>query len=168
MTTSQIQNFIDACKAEEKDFMFEDDMGTNYYNNDRAVIVLQGDMLYNLRATNKGHDLRGTANVTLMGNNVDDIRAATVMGTFEEIRKVLEHLGISLTDEQQATIVKIDRANLQIIPRTGDYHNIFHKISKEAYDALTPEEQAEYDAHVEEEKKRLNPQAGVAARITIG
>ena len=167
MKAELVNSFIQACEEVGLDYAFQDDMATNYYNNDKAVIIVNGDTLYNIRRSLNWMNIRENTNVTIMANSIDDIRTANVMCNLEQADQLMEKLGLSLTDKQREVLVKIDRSIQPLVPETGDYHNIFHKLSPEEYDKLTPEEKEEYDKHVKEEEKRHGLLPGIPAQITL-
>lgn len=172
MTKAQISKFLNAAEsAEIKEYAFYDDIQTKMNNHERAIIIYDeaNSALINIKQTQPTGVLRENSNnnVTFMMQNIDDIRRAEVYGNYEAIKKFIDAYGLSLTNDQLEIVLKIDRNNLIVNPQTGDYHNIFHQVSKETYESFTPEQKAEYDKHMAEEKKRYDLPVGTAARITL-
>lgn len=168
MKLNQVKSFMDAAKsADIKKFAFFDDIGTMYHDDgERAFLLLNesDETLWNFRKALHSEALEGIA---VIANNIDDIRRAEVIGSYDQIKTFINKYGLSLTDEQLKILLILDTINKEVIPITGDYHNIFHKLSQEEYDALSPEEKAEYDEHVKEEEKRYALPKGVSAQITV-
>lgn len=166
MQTSQVKRFLDIVNdLDIKNFEMFDDIGTRYYNNETGFILLSEstDEVIHVR---KALHMEEHSGSLVQVNDTADIRRCIVHGSKEVIKKFIDKYGLSLTDDQVKILLINDVTNKEVMPITGDYHNIFHKLSKESYDALTPDEKAKYDAAIEEEKKRYDLPTGTAAQIT--
>lgn len=169
MTANQITKFLQAVEAAElKSYSFADDICSKYYNSDNSICVYDenSSAIVSIRKTlNNG--IADNNSLTFTVNDIVDIRKAEVFGTYEQIKKFAEEYGLSLTDEQLQIIVKIDRMNNVVKPITGDYINVYHKLSEAEYEALSDEEKAKYDAMVKDDEDRLHGiPRGRAATIT--
>lgn len=167
MTLDQAKKFVDAVKAADiKEYCFFDDIQTRYYNNDNAFVIINDsdETLWNFR---KALHTESREGIAVISNNIEDIRRAQIISDADHIKKFAESYGLSLTDDQLKILLILNNTNKEVMPITGDYHNVFHTISKESYDALSDEEKAEYDAKLKEESKRYDLPKGVAAQITL-
>lgn len=168
MQLSQVKSFINAVKESNiNTYCFLDDIGTRYYNdNERSVVVVNesDSTLWNFRKSLPTEPGNG---ILVSSNDINDIRRAQIVGNYNQIKEFVNKYGLSLTDDQLKILLVLDNVNKEVMPITGDYHNIFHKLSKEEYEALTPEKKAEYDAHVAEEEKRYALPKGTPAQITV-
>lgn len=166
MKLNQAKSFIDAAKKTKLNYLFFDDLQSIYYNNDRAVVILNesDSTLWNFRKALPSESREG---IVVISNDIEDIRRAQVIGNYDQIKEFANAYGLSLDDDQLKILLTIDNTNKEVMPITGDYHNIFHKLSNAEYEALSDEEKAEYDARIKEENKRYDLPKGVAAQITI-
>ena len=157
MTEEQVQKFMSAVEdAEIKTFTFVDDI-TGYYKNgesgvcvydsaNKAIVSIQGQIAGPSQAANP---------LKFQLSDIVDIHRAEVQGDYEDIKKFIDAYGLSLTDDQLKILITIDRKNTIVKPVTGDYTNIYHKLSPEEYNALTEEEKKEYDEKVAKDQARL-------------
>ena len=170
MTAAQINKFLSAAEAADiKGYSFFDDIQTRMVNGERSIVIFDegNDALVCIRPTIQ-NGIQGKDNaITTIVEDIADVRRAEIYGNYESMKKFLEEYGVTLTNDQIEIILKIDRNNLVVNAMTGDYTNIFHKLSQAEYDALTPEEKAEYDEHVRKEEERYALPKGVSAQITI-
>lgn len=171
MTLSQVQAIMNVVEEMEiKDYSFLDDIQTRYYNSDRAsVIIDEGkEMLWNIRAAlHVESDMANSAPIAIIGNDLTDIRRFQFFADAKTIETFAEKLGLELTDEDKKKLVTINSANRVVKPLTGDYTTVFHVISKESYDKLTPEEKAIYDENLRKDKERFELPKGSAAQINV-
>ena len=80
-----------------------------------------------------------------------------------------KELGVIVDEDDLKIILKIETANSNIIPETGDY-NRFQPLSKKQYDSLSDEHKKEYDAAKEADDKKKHDYIGghAAASISLG
>jgi hypothetical protein len=166
MKLNQAKSFIDAAEQTKLNYLFFDDLQSIYHNNDRAVVILNesNSTLWNFRKALPSESREG---IVAISNDIEDIRRAQVIGSYDQIKEFANAYGLSLNDDQLKILLTIDSTNKEVMPITGDYHNIFHKLSDAEYEALSDKEKAEYDAKIKEENKRYDLPKGVAAQITI-
>ena len=150
MTSDQINNIINAIEsAEIKEYKVTSTCGMHLQVNPSSGVVIRDDgneILHYIRNKSRvygGEPFAGNAVVECM--DYGDVSEICLGGGFAAIKKFFNELGITLTQDQQEMLVKIDRSNYQIIPETGNYHP-FKPVSQEEYEAMTPEEKAAYDA----------------------
>ena len=167
MTKDQVKKFIKACEDSNINvYTFIDDIQTRYNNTPNSLVVFDegNDMLFRITKNQNTGVASDNAPIMLTGSDLVDIHRAEVYGTFEQIKEFVSNFGLSLSNDQFEVMLNIDRKN-RLLKTDMDYHNVFHVISPEAYEQLTPEEKEEYNAHVAEEEKRFGLPTGVAGRI---
>lgn len=150
MNTNQVSKIMSAIEsAEIKEYKVTSTTGYHLQSNPSSGVIIEDDaneMLHHIRAKSKVYGAEPFAgNAVVESLDYADISEFTIGGGFAAIKKFFEEMGITLTQEQQEMLVKIDRSNYTIIPETGNYHP-FKPVSQEEYDAMTPEEKAAYDA----------------------
>lgn len=175
MNVKQTKKFIEAAKAANiNNYQFDTDLGTHLYNNSYAInkFVEADEIVYNIRDARFGgshntYDKNSSIQVTAAW--VEDIHEARIGGSYDQISTFLKNLGVELSDSDLKIMINIDKANVDIIPATGDY-NRFVPLTKKQYDALSEKEKEEYDIAKEEEEKRKHDYIGqgAAASITLG
>ena len=168
MTGSQIQTILSAVEsAEIKQYQFITDNNDNYYNHDSSIVKFDSgnDILWAIGLAPKFGNITGNGAIIINGADSESVHEFRTTGDYESIKKLADALSIELTDDDQKLLLQINANNLVVKPVTGDYSNVFHKLSKEEYDALTDEEKAEYDEHVKKEEERFKLPKGIAGRI---
>lgn len=166
MKLTQVKKFLNAAKsANIKKYHLLDDIGSRFINDDNAVVLLNesDETLWNFRKPLSTESREG---IVVNSNNIDDIRRAEIIADYDQIKKFIDAYGLSLDNDQLKILLNLNIINKEVMPITGDYHNIFHKLSDAEYEALSPEDKEIYDAHVKEEEKRYDLPRGTAARIT--
>lgn len=172
MTSEQINTLINAIKDAKIDaYRVTSTAGMHLQNNPSSGIIVKDDgneLLHLIRAkykVNGAEPFIGNAVVESM--DYADVSEFTVGGGFEALKLFFQNLGITLTQEEQQMLVKIDRSNYKIIPETGNYHP-FKEVSQEEYDAMSDEEKAAYDAaKKEDEAIKTGINQGRAVRVTV-
>ena len=147
MDASSISKVINALQSAGIN-NYEAMIDENYhlYNNDNAILICNGDDVINIAKKSRvvgaePYDGETVIKVT----KAEHVVYIAFGGNFKEVEDVLGDLGVTLTEEQKRTLLRIDRSNYTVIPETGDYHP-FKELTPEEYEALTPEEKAAYDA----------------------
>lgn len=156
METSQVSKVINAIKdAGIKEYKVTSTTGYHLQNNPNSGIIIEDDankFLHHIRAKSKVNGAEPfTGNAVVESLDYNDISEFTIGGGFEAIKKFFDNMGITLTQEEQEMLVKIDRSNYKIIPETGNYHP-FKPVSDEEYAQMTDEEKAAYDAAKKEDE----------------
>ncbi len=157
MTGEQVKKFMQAVEdAEINTFAFVDDITAYYKNGESGICVYDeaNNAVVSICQNNPGTAQQANP-LRFMMADILDIHRAEVQGEYEQIKKFIDAYGLSLTDDQLKVLLTIDRHNTIVKPVTGDYTVTYVKLSKEEYDALTPEEKAEYDKKVAQDQKRL-------------
>ena len=171
MTTEQVTTLINAIKsANIKEFKVTSTAGWHLQNNPNSGIIIKDDsneMLHCIRAKSKAFGAEPfPGNAVVESVDYGDISEFTVGGGFTAIKDFFNNLGITLSQEEQEMLVKIDRTNYKVIPETGNYHP-FKEVSQEEYDAMSDEEKAAYDAAKKEaEAIKTGINQGFAVRVT--
>lgn len=172
MTSNQYNKFKQALEtAEIVSFAVEDDInGWYYHNGENAFIKDNSDGVISIRSnkTSQSHPAFA-GNVLVNFIEFVDIHVARTAGSAEKIKKFMEAMGASLSDDEYKLVLEIDKHNYDIKPVTGDYVSNFKYLSQREYDALSPEEKAAYDeekAAYEKAKRDYLPQ-NQAASITF-
>ncbi len=155
MNSSQASNFVSAMEnAEISSYYFVTDMSTNFYHDGKtAICKLNGDLLVNFRKP-QYPAYRTINGAEVMIADLADIHEARAIGTAEQIKEVASTLGVSLSDEEYAILLDIDKRDVDLVPATGNYIE-FVFIPKDEYDKLTDEQKAEYDEAKKFEKSPL-------------
>ena len=173
MTTEVAKKFIEAAEAVGiKNYEFDTDIGTHLYNHDFAIIKLveADEVVYNIRSSHyAGSHNTYNSPVQVVAANTNDIHEARIAGDHKQIQEFLNHLGVIIDEDDLKIILKIETANSNIIPETGDY-NRFQPLSKKQYDSLSDEHKKEYDAAKEADDKKKHDYIGghAAASISLG
>lgn len=170
MKLSQIQAIMSVVNDMEiKDYSFLDDIQTRYYNSDRASIIIDEgrEMIWNIRKTLPQESFGDGAPITIIGNDMEDMRRFQFYSDAKTVQEFAEQLGLTLTDEDKKKLLILNTTNKEVKPLTGDYTNVFHVISQEAYDKLSPEEKAAYDEKLAKDKERFDLPRGSAAQINV-
>ena len=115
-------------------------------NNEFDTVKWDGDETFICIRSEKTPSATGFGgNIRISAIHMDQVEEIRVGGNLKEMKAYIEALGFSLTEEETKKIVKIESySNRTINPPTGDYFN-FNYLTEEEYNALTPEEKAEYD-----------------------
>lgn len=174
MNKTQCQKWMAALNAAElTSYQFDTDLGTHLMNDGKNAIAIPVDEIEAVLAI-RTNNLAGSHNV--YANNVQavlsdyaDVHEVRTAGTSDQIKKLVETLGVTLTDEQVKIIVEIDKRNYDIKPATGDYVNRFRYLTQKQYEALSEDEKAKYDSEkkkYETDKKNYIGQ-NMAASITM-
>lgn len=155
MTSSQASTFISAMEnAEIGTYYFVTDMSTNFYHDGKtALCKLNGDLLVNFRKP-QYPAYRTINGAEVMIADLVDIHEARAVGTAEQIKEVASTLGVTLTDEEYAILLDIDKRDVDLVPATGNYIE-FVFIPQEEYEKLTDEQKAEYNEAKKFEKSPL-------------
>lgn len=173
MDVKQCKQFLAAIDAAKiVSYQFSCDTGTNYYNDGDTKIAIPN---YDLNAvigirsshTAGSHNIYA-GNVQVMMSDFSDIHEVRTAGTSEQIRKFVETLGVTLTDEQIKIVINLDRPNNGINPETGNYLR-FRYLTQKQYEALSDEEKAKYDSEKKEYEDNKEKYIGqnMAASITF-
>ena len=165
-TATKIYDALQA--AEIKNYGILTDEAYHFYNNDNGFITKSGD---DFVAVCKKSPVIGAepypGQAIARAFSSTSIVYFEVGGGYEEIEKFFDELGVSITDEQKAVLLKIDRTNYNVIPETGDYHP-FKELTPEEYDALSDEEKAAYDAAKKEDYAVKNGiHGGFTCRVDV-
>ena len=153
MNVDQCKKWMQAIKAAGiKTYQFDTDLGTHLYHDGvNAVAIPQHDLnaVVAIRANGFGgsHNTYKN-NVQAVLSDYGDIHEVRTGGTSEQILKLVESLGVSLSDEEVKIVVNIDKGNYDIKPETGNY-NQFHYLTQKQYEALSENEKAEYKSEKE-------------------
>lgn len=119
----------------------------------KNIIKCSGDTVATVRF-NRQND--GPGKVYMSCSDVEDIHEVRTSGDFNQIKQVLEALGISITDDDMKILVAINAAERDIIPPTGDYNGPhFVYLTEQQYDALSDDAKAKYDQEKEEWEEYL-------------
>lgn len=145
MTSSQASTFISALEnAGIKSYSFVTDMSTNFYHDgENAICKLNGDLLVNFRKPQYA-SYRTINGVEVLIADLSDIHEGRALGTAEQLKQVANTLGVSLSNDEYAALLGIDKDDVDIVPATGNYIE-FVFLPKDEYDKLTDEQKAEYD-----------------------
>ena len=171
MLGSQIQTILNAVEsAEITNYQFVTDNNVNFYNNESSIVKFDAgnDILWCLGLAPRMGNVTGNGSLIINGSDSESVHEFRVKGDYETIKKMADALGIELSEDDQRLLLQINSNNLVVKPISGDYTNVFHMISKEEYDKLTPEQKAEYDKKLEKENERYKLPKGVAGRIDNG
>ena len=145
MTSSQVSNFISALEnAGVTKYSFVTDMSTNFYHNgENALCKLKGDLLVNFRKPQYA-SYRTVNGVEILVADVSDIHEGRALGTSDQIKEVANTLGVTLTDDEYAILLDVDKGEVDIVPVTGNY-NEFVFIPKDKYERMSDADKAAYD-----------------------
>jgi hypothetical protein len=147
MEMSQVKKLVEAIDTVGiKWYKFVTDMSGNFINNDYCFNVIDeaNDLVYNF-ARNSYVVGAEPGPATIHAAAPVDLHECVIGDSAENIIKLAEELGITLTNEQKRMILRFDKGNYTIIPETGDYHP-FKELTEEEYEQLSDEEKAAYDA----------------------
>lgn len=171
MELSTAKKFLAACEsAGIKKYQFDTDLGTHYYNDDNAFVLLDEaeSAVINIRKRLVTGSDPYPNDVRVYVSNLCDIHEARVGGTFLEIKKFLDLYGLSINDDQLKILLSIDRSNYSIMPMSEDYPGFSYKTEAEIV-KLTQEEKDQYEADLkayEEAFVKRGLTQGRAAQIT--
>lgn len=166
MTNGQIESIISACEDNEiKEYQFVTDNNNNLYNNESSILKFKDGILWSLGLAPKMGSIAANNALLISGSDSESIHEFRVRGNYESLKGFIESLGLELEDEQERMLRQIDVNNLVVHPVAPDYTNVFHEISKEAYEALTPEEKEKYDEAKKKDDERFKLPKGIAGRI---
>ena len=172
MTKAQSDKFMAAIKAAGiTTYQFDTDLGTHLYNDGKNAIAIPDNNLeavVAIRGNFGGSHPTYANNVQLVLSDYADVHEIRTGGTSEQIRTLVENLGITLTEDQVKIVVNIDKGNYDIKPETGNYQR-FHYLTQNQYEALSDEEKAKYDSGKEAYEKAQANYIGqnVSASITL-
>lgn len=168
MTGNQIQTLISAMEdAEIKEYQFVTDNNNNLYHSESSVLKFDSsnDMLWAIGLAPRIGTISGGGALMATSSDSESIHEFRVKGDWETMKKLIEKFNLDLTDEEKLILLQTNANNLVVKPVTGDYSNIFHEISPESYEKLTPEEKAKYDEAKKKEDERYKLPKGIAGRI---
>lgn len=168
MNSSQIQDILSAVEsAEITDCRFVSENNVSYYKSESSILKFDSgkEILWAIGLAPKTGSLSGNNAIIMTGADPDSVKEFRLNGNFKTIKKFADALGVEISNEEEKLLRQIDINNLVVKPQTGDYSNIFHILSPEEIEALTPEEKEEYEEHVKKEEERLKLPKGVPCRI---
>jgi len=172
MNKTQCQKWMAALKAAELTcYQFDTDLGTHLMNDGKNTIAIPLDDIEAVLAI-RSNNLAGShnvyaSNVQAVLSDYTDVHEVRTAGTSEQIKKLVETLGVSLTDEQVKIIVEIDKRNYDIKPATGDYVNRFRYLTQKQYEELSEEEKTKYDSEKEKFETEKEKYIGQNMAATI-
>lgn len=174
MTQEQCEKFLAAVEAAGiKSYRFTSDIGTHLYNDGTTAIakpIYSIQAVVGLRRTKYSgavQQFSGNINVDMI--DFPDVHEILTGGSYNQIKTFCDTLGMDLNSDDLKILLEIDKGNYDIKPENGDYVNTFKYLSESQYEALSPEEKAEYDnkkAAYEKAKREYIP-ANQAASITM-
>ena len=168
MNSSQIQDILSAVEsAEITDCRFVSENNVSYYKSESSILKYDSgkEILWAIGLAPKTGLLSGNNVIIMTGADPDSVKEFRLNGNFDTIKKFADALGVEISDDEERLLRQIDVNNLVVKPQTGDYSNIFHILSPEEIEDLTPEEKEEYEEHVKKEEDRLKLPKGVPCRI---
>ena len=168
MNSSQIQDILSAVEsAEITDCRFVSENNVSYYKSESSILKYDSgkEILWAIGLAPKTGLLSGNNAIIMTGADPDSVKEFRLNGNFDTIKKFADALGVEISDDEERLLRQIDVNNLVVKPQTGDYSNIFHILSPEEIEDLTPEEKEEYEEHVKKEEDRLKLPKGVPCRI---
>lgn len=168
MNSSQIQDILSAVEsAEITDCRFVSENNVSYYKSESSILKFDSgkEILWAIGLAPKMGSLAGNNAIIMTGADPDSVKEFRLNGDFDTIKKFADALGVEISNEEEKLLRQIDINNIVVKPQTGDYSNIFHILSPEEIEALTPEEKEEYEEHVKKEEERLKLPKGVPCRI---
>ena len=172
MNKTQCQKWMAALEAAELEcYQFDTDLGTHLMNDGKNAIAIPIDDIEAVLAI-RPSSLAGShnvyaANVQAVLSDYADVHEVRTAGTSDQIKKLVETLGVSLTDEQVKIIVEIDKRNYDIKPATGDYVNRFRYLTQKQYEELSEEEKTKYDSEKEKYETEKEKYIGQNMAATI-
>lgn len=172
MTPEGMNKFLNALKsANIKEYQFDSDLGTHFYNNANAILFTDDDvnMMINVRRryTREGFPYEGDVFITCA--DYGDLHEVRFGATYEKTVEFLTAIGITPNEEQMKIIVEIDKKNYEIKPLTGDYNPTFVEKTDEEIANLTAEQKAKYEKDLADFKaetlKRLKNLPPVSVKL---
>lgn len=149
MTLAGFKKFLEAIKsAEVKTWeAVSDTAPTHFYNCDTSINVLDesNEILYNFSAPAGGTDPYSNQRIVVKGADLADIHEVRFGGSIEEIKKFISSYGLTLDSEQEEILIKINGANYNLKPLSGDYSS-FRELSKDEIAKLSDVDKQKYEA----------------------
>lgn len=147
MTTDTMTKFQNALTAVGiNDYQLSTDLGTHYYNNEKAIILVDNttESVLNLRSKDKIGSPAYEGPICIYETDFADIHEARLGCNAEEAKKFVEAYGLSLTSDQFKILLDIESNNTNInSPRN---YQKFHFLTEEEIAALSAEEKVKYES----------------------
>lgn len=172
MKLSTTLKFMNAVKAAGiTKFQFDTGLGTHYYNNDHALILLDEaeSAVINIRRAFVNDTSPYNDKTMVYVSNLDDIHEVRIGGDYESIMKFIKAYGLSLDSEHLKVLVNIDKTNNYVKPMTGDYH-LFKEKTEEEIAKMSPAEKEAYEVEKTEHDRYVAMHGLVgkaSAQITV-
>lgn len=173
MDANQCKQFIAGIEAAKiKSYQFTCDTTTNYYNDGETKIAIPDyelNAVVGIRSSHTGgsHNTY-QGNIQIMMSDFSDIHEVRTAGDFDQIKTLLDTMGVQLTEDQIKIVINLDTPNNGINPETGNYLR-FRYLTQKQYEALSDEEKAKYDSEKKEYEESREKYIGhkMAASITL-
>lgn len=174
MNVDQCKKFMEAVEAAGiKTYQFDTDLGTHLYHDTvNAVAIPNHDLecvvAFRANQFNGSHGVY-RKNIQCVMSDYGDIHECRTAGTFNEVMKFAEIMGVTLSEEDSKILLSIENNNNDIKPITGNYVDKFNYLTQKQYEALSDEEKAKYDSEKAafEEAKQKYIGKNMAACITL-
>lgn len=151
MTAEQSQHFISAIEAAGiTKYSYNTDVSTAYYNDGKTCFVIPDYSLGGIHAVKKngfaganGGHFEKDKICCYYFSDFGDIHEVRTAGSPDQIKAVLEGMGLTLDDEKVKILKWMEESTSDLKPITGDY--TFTPVSDKEYESMTEEEKVTYD-----------------------
>lgn len=150
MHLESAQKFVQAIEsAGVKKYQLNTDLGTHYYNNDKAIILFDDntESVVNIKSNITTTSVNAfNDKIQVQISDYGDIHEAILCGSKETIIDFMKAYGKELDKDQINILLEIENGNYNVMPITGDYLlSDFKILTEEAYSLLSDKSKEEYD-----------------------